>query len=379
MSVEVFGLQDNAAGESAEKTRRAICFMLQRGASIGSVLGGVVQSTDLQVTYQGAGLKIETSPGEAIVPGNVSATESGYYSRNTAAATATLTAANGANPRIERISLVVLDAAYEGSENIGEIKVSVGTAKAGATLANLEGVAAAPKNSITLAYVLVPAGATTISNADIKNVAEPVSLGIGGLVIRFSTISTTVKPGELVVLEATGITATLSTQAVGCRFGVFCGINASSVKVKGASGNIYGDFVNGASSVTLTTFQHIELITEGINSLIVTGEPAEGRAIRGTAAGTRESFLSWGVISSAGAIEAGSGDYTVAKTGTGIYEIKWTKAKTATYAVIAASVESATFGVTVAASNPAAVVYTYFIAGSKNENVSFSFIVVAAS
>jgi hypothetical protein len=273
MSVEVFGLQDNAAGESAEKTRRAICFMLQRGASIGSVLGGVVQSTDLQVTYQGAGLKIETSPGEAIVPGNVSATESGYYSRNTAAATATLTAANGSNPRIERISLVVLDAAYEGSENIGEIKVSVGTAKAGATLANLEGVAAAPKNSITLAYVLVPAGATTISNADIKNVAEPVSLGIGGLVIRFSTISTTVKPGELVVLEATGITATLSTQAVGCRFGVFCGVNASSVKVKGASGDIYGDFVNGASSVTLTTFQHIELITEGINSLIVAGEP----------------------------------------------------------------------------------------------------------
>jgi hypothetical protein len=32
-----------------------------------------------------------------------------------------------------------------------------------------------------------------------------------------------------------------------------------------------------------------------------------------------------------------------------------------------------------AASNPAAFVYAYYIAGSKNENVSFSFIVVAAS
>lgn len=180
MTQEAFGLQDNSGGESAEKTRRAINFMLQRGASIGSVLGGLVAATDLQVTYQGAGLKIEVGQGEAIVPGNVSVTQSGYYFRNTAAATFTLTAANGSNPRIERVSLVVKDQSYEGSENLGEIKVSEGTAKAGATLTNLEGVAAAPKNSLTLGYVLVPAGATTISNSDIKNVGANVQLGVGG-------------------------------------------------------------------------------------------------------------------------------------------------------------------------------------------------------
>jgi len=177
--VEVFGLQDASAGESAERARRWVSALLQRGSTIGSALGGLVAATDLQVTYQGAGLKIEIGAGEAFVGSNmISASQGAYYCRNTAAATFTLAAANSSNPRIERVSLVILDQAYEGSENLGEIKVSAGTASAGATLANLTGVAAAPKNSLTLAYCLVPAGATTITNAQIRNVAELVQLGI---------------------------------------------------------------------------------------------------------------------------------------------------------------------------------------------------------
>lgn len=44
--------------------------------------------------------------------------------------------------------------------------------------------------------------------------------------------------------------------------------------------------------------------------------------------------MSWGQISSAGAIETGSGDFTVAHLGTGEYEVKWTTARSsAKYAV----------------------------------------------
>lgn len=187
MTVEVFGLQDGS-GENAEKTRRAICCMLARGASIGTVNGGLIAATDLQVTYQGAGLKLTIAEGEAIIPGNVNTSgQSGYYGRLTSSETRTLTAASSSNPRIERVSFVVKDASYTGSENLGEIVVSEGTATSGATLANLLGVATAPKNSVTLAYVLVPAGASTISNADIRNVAELCVPGLQAATYREGT------------------------------------------------------------------------------------------------------------------------------------------------------------------------------------------------
>jgi hypothetical protein len=265
-------LQDNSAGESAERTRRAINVMLQRGTSIGSVVGGLVAATDLQTTYAGSGLKVEVSPGEAIVPGNVSATQSGYYFRNTAADTITLAAANASNPRIERISAVVKDASYEGSENLGEIKVSEGTAKAGATLTNLEGVAAAPKNSLTLAYVLVPAAATTISNADIKNVAQLVGLAMPVLpLIPGNSGNITLAAMQAVEMATAGAVATTPAPTLNSECEIWC--SASNCKVKAASGTINGDFVFAAGEVTLEQFQHIRLRADGANWLIVAGEP----------------------------------------------------------------------------------------------------------
>lgn len=51
--------------------------------------------------------------------------------------------------------------------------------------------------------------------------------------------------------------------------------------------------------------------------------------------GTTQSFMSWGYISATGAIESGSGDYTLEKTGTGTYVVKWTTEKaSAKYGVV---------------------------------------------
>src|ERR1039458_3044746 len=56
----------------------------------------------------------------------------------------------------------------------------------------------------------------------------------------------------------------------------------------------------------------------GLGTVRQEGEPAQ-------------SFLSWGNVSQEGVIEAGSGDFTVAKLSAGIYEIKWTKEKSSAF------------------------------------------------
>ena len=184
MTVDVFALQDASAGESAEKMRRAMYFMLKRGSTVGSVVGGLVAATDLQTTYQGAGLKVEISAGECLVANSVSATGSAYYLRLSSASTVTLPAASGSNPRCEAVVAYIKDEAYSGTGNEGLVEVIAGNAKSGSTLGNLEGAPgqsggpALPKNVLVLGYCLVPAGATTITNAQIRNVAELVQLGI---------------------------------------------------------------------------------------------------------------------------------------------------------------------------------------------------------
>jgi hypothetical protein len=272
MTVEAFGLQDYSAGESAEKARRWVSALLQRGSTIGSALGGLVAATDLQVTYQGAGLKIEVAQGEAFVGANmVSPSQGAYYCRNTAAASVTLPAANASNPRIERVCLVVYDESYEGTKNEAKLEVLAGTASAGATLANLTGVAAAPKSSMTLAYVLVPAAATTISNADIKNVASRVLGSLVQLAVVIAASNVTAQYGQLI--ESSGpITVKLpaAAGAVSQRVGAAAG--GGAVTVECVNGElIYGDFLQGVTSCSLAVRQHVEFTSDGLNWLIVAG------------------------------------------------------------------------------------------------------------
>lgn len=72
----------------------------------------------------------------------------------------------------------------------------------------------------------------------------------------------------------------------------------------------------------------------GLKSVYITRELVSGNSVVAVESGATKSFLSWGVVSASGAVEAGTGDYTVAKLGSGEYEVKWTVAKTsAHYAV----------------------------------------------
>lgn len=200
-----------------------------------------------------------------------SASQGAYYARNTAAAVFTLPAANSSNPRIERICLTIFDASYEGSANEGKLEVLAGTASAGATLSNLTGVAAAPKASMTIAFALVPPGATTISNADIKNVAARVTLGIPPFTFTQPGGSATLNSGEFAELP-TGSTATLPAATAGQLIGVFAGVTASGVVKITSPSPIYGDFTDAATTINLAFLQHVLLLGGPGYWLIIAGE-----------------------------------------------------------------------------------------------------------
>lgn len=183
MSVEGYALQAGSYG--AEVHRRAVIGLdIRRGATIGSVTGGLVAPTDCQITI-GSGLHVEVGAGEAVVAGSSSATQSGYYSRVTTTETLSIAAADPSNPRVDRVSLVVKDAAYTGAENTFTVAVETGTPTSGANLTNLSGVAAAPTSSLTLGYALVPAAASTPS--EVKNVAERLIPGLSTATYREGT------------------------------------------------------------------------------------------------------------------------------------------------------------------------------------------------
>jgi hypothetical protein len=99
---------------NAEQTRRAIANLLQRGGSVGSVVGGLVNAQDMQLQPPSSGMSVKVSPGEAWIAGSSAATQSGYYARVSSTTTLAIAASDPSNPRIDRISAVVADAAYSG-------------------------------------------------------------------------------------------------------------------------------------------------------------------------------------------------------------------------------------------------------------------------
>lgn len=135
---------------------------IARHASIGALLqvqapffqndDGVVTQGG-KVTVQATGLILNVSAIN-FTRGDGTTTGSG------AAGTATVGAADATNPRIDT---VVVDT------TAGTYSVIAGTATAGANLFNLSGKGTVPANRIVLAYVLVPATATNLSQSNVAD------------------------------------------------------------------------------------------------------------------------------------------------------------------------------------------------------------------
>lgn len=158
-----------------EVIRRAL------GTLIGPT-GGIVNPGDLQVTQNGTpNMSVNIATGELWVPGSSTPSQGPYYSRNGATVNEPISAANPSEPRVDTVIAQLQDAAYAGSLKQLQPAVITGTPTAGvvtppttAAQAATDGAGAVPASSYVLAYVLVPASATSIVNADIANVASAV-------------------------------------------------------------------------------------------------------------------------------------------------------------------------------------------------------------
>jgi hypothetical protein len=176
----------------------------------------------------------------------------------------------------------------------------------------------------------------------------------------------TAAPGELAVSTAT-CTGTLPTapyENARCSFFNTAGVLTIA---PGGAAKIYGDPFAGAASVTLGVNQRVTLQYTGSNWLIVAGEPYNGK--------------SWGVVNNGGEKVAGSSDFTVAKTGTGIYVVEWAIPRASgKYAMLVTPWEGL-FTTRAYSAQPApeaskATVYTYYAevgADPVHANAGFSF------
>lgn len=137
----------------------------------GGIQEGVCGQPDFFVTQRAAGanMQVDVAAGAAWVQGDTNARQGMYHVINDATiTTAALAAANATLPRLDRIILHVYDSTVTGASDTPLIEIVPGTPTAGATLDNLLGVGAVPATATTLALILVPAAATSITNANIR-------------------------------------------------------------------------------------------------------------------------------------------------------------------------------------------------------------------
>ena len=139
--------------------------------------------TDMVVTNAATGLRVDIAAGAAWVKGDSGTPgmgiSQGLFSVVNDAAVAnavTLPAAHASNPRLDAIVLKVRDSSDLGSGADDAIFDYVqGTATAGATLLNRTGAAAIPNDCLHLADVLVPATATNLTAANIRDRRLPAN------------------------------------------------------------------------------------------------------------------------------------------------------------------------------------------------------------
>jgi hypothetical protein len=151
---------------------------LRRLLGVAIAAEGVKNSTDLTVAQRSAGanMSVDIAAGEAyIADDHVSSNAGGFYwTKNEGIVNTTITTADATNPRVDRVILEVLDAYLGDASNTRRFRVVAGTPTGGATLTNLSGAAAVPSNAILLANVLVGAGVTSITTANIDTAARAV-------------------------------------------------------------------------------------------------------------------------------------------------------------------------------------------------------------
>lgn len=183
---------------------------------VGSLVSteGIKTSTDLAVAQRAAGanMSVDVAAGTAVIQDD-HATGGGFYSYTLSATSnvAPVTVADATNPRIDRVVVRVRDQALGDAANDAAIVILAGTPTSGATLANLNGAAAVPGSSLLLANILIPAAGTSVTTANIGNVAAIVK-PVGTTVWRSA--------GTQTVASSAALTSVLSQSIPGGTIGL---------------------------------------------------------------------------------------------------------------------------------------------------------------
>ena len=127
--------------------------------------GGVADYASMVVAQSATpGMSVQVSSGHAVVAGTQTSNQGFYIAYNDAATTVAIATADPSQARIDRICVVVQDSYYGGTANNQVIFQAVTGTPSGSPVPP-----SAPSNAITLAYVAVAAGATSIVDANITD------------------------------------------------------------------------------------------------------------------------------------------------------------------------------------------------------------------
>lgn len=159
---------------NADVVRQAISSLMPDGP------GGLVVSGSMIVAQTTTpSMAVTVGPGRAWIEGTNVAHLSGmtfgkqgkYFVLNDAPFTVNIATSDPTNPRVDLIYVAIQDSVYSGTQDQPVIAVATGVPAYGATYpANAP---TPPANSLVLAYVLVGAGVSTITNSNITMVAQP--------------------------------------------------------------------------------------------------------------------------------------------------------------------------------------------------------------
>lgn len=175
---------------------------------------GVLAHGDGLVSERAAGANMSVDVAAAtgvLIQGDTDSNEGMYFGEWDSVQNVSITAADGSNPRIDRIVAEIKNDDVDSSgTNALQIRAVDGTPSAGASLSNLTGVASLPSSAVNLGFVLVAAGDTSISDSEISSVVGYDVTGSGDISRHYSSprewaIGSFTSPGSTGNSSVTGV------------------------------------------------------------------------------------------------------------------------------------------------------------------------------
>ena len=182
-------------GQICRQDVAAMCYDTGTGGSV-LPLGGVLQGGERMGVNAATGMQVTVNGGACIVPSGVSALQGAYRVILMQPATLTVATSDASNPRVDAVAVYVDDLGTNSSQTF--VEVFAGTPTAGANLDNLNGAPTLPDSCLLLAYILVPAGSTSVTSGNIQD-QRIITVAPGGVLPCASTsaIPSGTAPGQL--------------------------------------------------------------------------------------------------------------------------------------------------------------------------------------